>query len=686
MPDGISWKGPLSIPVRRAAGWAAVPVLALASTAALLLFLRYLLQCEREGKRTLYQLSAPITALTWVGDRFGRFATAHWAALLVISLVLLGAAASLRRQQPLSMQSRYLLAGLMLLAASAAFFLGRRYAPACICGIAGAAALWRGGWLDLAEAGGGRSFLLVLPVALGAALRFYSLEEVPGGVATHAIVHHLNWSIPYKDTLLPMLRAGHFLDVAGRIGSILRGEHFGLMSLLAGLGFEVLGVSFLSARLLSAVAGTLTVAMAYFMGRELEDERTGLLFSFLVAVSPWHLTVSRYSDLEHVLSPLQLVVALALYGAAFRTGRLTHYALAGVALGLSWYVYAPNQVLPLIIALHLGAMAAFRRGFLRRDFPKLAVFLLLFAAVANGPIRTLARGRFHATTGYDSAKVSLGDLPRHGRMIRAAGRQLFVATNDEWFAKPGGGLSLTEASLLLPGLLLAAASLLRPERRWASALVLLALPISLIPGLAAPDESFRRFYPTATLALFVAACTLSRSLEAARRVGLRPRAIAAAGSALLAVVACVNADVYFNRSSIHTEEGAAVLTETAKLVKESAGKEYVYVFVTPGSEPGDFLGSIRFATYEQQREWSRQGRGPGDFYRLVLGGELLSVLEEPQRLNGRTRFLAEVVPGGDRKGVDACAAITRAHPEAEEETYRNRRGRAVLRSWRISRP
>jgi len=629
-----------------------------------------------------------MTAITWVGDHLSRVVQARPVELLVVLSLVFLLAALVLRWETRTRELRLLLAGLTLLALSAVLFLSRRPGFACLAGIAGAVMLLRGGWLELPSAPRASHFLLLIPVALGVALRFYAIAQVPEGVGMHAVGHHLTSAIRYKETLLPRLQPGHYLQAAKMTGSILMEDHFGFMSILAAIGFEGLGVGFLSARLLSALAGTLTVAVAYFMGRALEDERTGLLFAFLIAISPWHLTVSRYSDLEHVLCPLQLVLALGLYGAAIRTGRLAYYALAAVALGFSWYVYAPNQVLPLALALHLGAMLALRRGFFRRDWWKLGVFALLFLAVAGGPIMALVRGHRLNTVGYQGVAIPFRDVSRHGRMLVAAGRQFFVEVNDPWFGKPGGGLSLTEATLLLPGLLLYAGGLLRPTRRWTSALLLVLVPISLIPGVLALDESFRRFYPTATLALFIAATVLSRSIEAVRRIGLPPRAMAGAGLTFLIALTAVNTDIYFNKSRIGAEEGSIFLSEMAKCVKESFGKEFVYVCGPPGPayERDDYYYSIRFATYHEQRELERQGGGTEDRFRVIVPGELLWVLPDPQSINGRTRFLAgEELLRRVPNGVNIQAAICATYPNAEEEVYRDRRGGIVLRSWRVSR-
>jgi 4-amino-4-deoxy-L-arabinose transferase-like glycosyltransferase len=79
---------------------------------------------------------------------------------------------------------------------------------------------------------------------------------------------------------------------------------------VAAVGFELFGVTLTVTRLVSAALGVLTILVAYRLGRALDGVRLGLVFSLLLAISPWHVTISRYGTQEHVLPPLQFLLSL----------------------------------------------------------------------------------------------------------------------------------------------------------------------------------------------------------------------------------------------------------------------------------------------------------------------------------------------------------------------------------------
>jgi hypothetical protein len=525
-----------------------------------------------------------------------------------------------------------------------------------------------------------------VPLGIAAFLRFYSLAEVPGGFSEHPVVHHVDLTFRYLDELFPLAGTGN-LGAFRRMGELVVNERLGLMSLLSALGFKLLGVSFLTARLLSATAGCLTVLAAYFFGTQLHHRRLGALFCFLLAVSPWHVAISRYGDLEHVLSPLQLVLALGFYVAAVRHGRLREYLFSASFLALSWFVYPPNLVLPLVVALHLVLLLALRPGFFGRDGWKVGALVLLFLLISYAPLSKMFEAGLlkpGSRTGYsDMERIPVTDTYRNWRMLAAEGKQLFVKVGDPWFTKPGGGLSVTEAALLVPGILFSVGGLLVPSRRWSSSLVLLALPFSGLPAVLAPDESIRRLFLTTTLALLLASLVIARSLELLDQLGFSKRSRLFALILFAAVLGAVNAHVHFDKVRIDSEEGAVYLTEVSKCVRASLGREFTYVYVAHPTETADYHRYIRLAAYEPLQELARRGLKQGDLYEIVFGPDILRILKEPRRIGGRLRILAEEsLLRTKEKGVDLPGAIQQAFPQVDEERF-GTGGQQVLRSWRI---
>lgn len=665
----------------------ALQALAAAAVAILLLLLvSGVAASDRAGASTLGALSGLLRSLTGAGvlvqNTFSRHLTMLRVALLVAAVV---GAFSLARDRRERLKSELpVLLGILVLALSATFLLSSPRS-AFLLGVAGGAGLllvparvrdgppWSAVWLSV-------------PLALGILLRFYALEATPHAYSEHAVVHHVSLSLPYKDALFLLLRAGNLGEAVGTAWGWIVAEHFGLMSLLAAIGFKTVGVSLTISRSFSAAAGTLAVLCAYFAGKNLFDRRVGLAFAFLLAICPWHIASSRYGDLEHVLATLQFLLAIALYAAAIRRGRTLDWILAGGALGLSWFVYASNQILPVIVGLHLLLMLVFRRGFFRSAWWKVLLFSAVFAALSYSTLATIAQDGIlkpNLRTGYRGGQaIPFENFDRNTQMTRETLRELFMEVDDAWFIKPGGGLSLTEEALFVPGILLCLAGLFVRELRWPSALLLAGLPLSLLPGILGPDPAFRRVFPTAILALLLAAVVLIRAGDGLLALGVSPAVGKAVGATLAVVLALLNAHIYFDVVHVDTEDSCRYYTTMAREVRKVLGTEFVYVYVPSAVPPDDHHGYIRLEAYEKLESLSAKGRSQEGLYEVVAGRKLLDVLRSPRRVSGKCRILAEagLVQNQD-DGLDLREAIHNAFPGAREEEVLDDRHAPVVRAW-----
>jgi 4-amino-4-deoxy-L-arabinose transferase-like glycosyltransferase len=164
-----------------------------------------------------------------------------------------------------------------------------------------------------------RRFLIALALILGAAfvLRFVVLGQFPDVQADEGL-----WTHGSKNRLL---FGDWFLD--GR-------AHFFLSPVyhaLSLLSFGVFGPSIASARLVSALAGVVTVGLTALLALRLTGNRpVALLAGIVVAIDPWAVITSRQAMTESVL------LAFVLGSAVFLTGRKrTDLALAGVLFALA---------------------------------------------------------------------------------------------------------------------------------------------------------------------------------------------------------------------------------------------------------------------------------------------------------------------------------------------------------------
>ena len=124
-------------------------------------------------------------------------------------------------------------------------------------------------------------------------------------------------------------------------------------------------------RLASAFFGACTVLGLYVLGKELFSERVGLLASFFLATSFWHIMFSRIG-FRAIMAPFFLIWGLALLLIAIRKTKTSYFPVlspifAGIFYGLGFYSYIAYRVSPLIL-LTLVPLFYKQRGFWKVAF------------------------------------------------------------------------------------------------------------------------------------------------------------------------------------------------------------------------------------------------------------------------------------------------------------------------------
>jgi 4-amino-4-deoxy-L-arabinose transferase-like glycosyltransferase len=136
-------------------------------------------------------------------------------------------------------------------------------------------------------------------------------------------------------------------------------------------------------RLPAAVAGVLTVWGLYLLVAELFGNGPGLLASFLLATSFWHINFSRIG-FRAILAPLFLTWTLWLLTKAFRsihTKRAYFYTvLAGILYAAGFYTYIAYRITPILFLLFIP--------FFRKNpgFWKKAILFIVVTFIVAAPI------------------------------------------------------------------------------------------------------------------------------------------------------------------------------------------------------------------------------------------------------------------------------------------------------------
>ena len=209
-----------------------------------------------------------------------------------------------------------------------------------------------------------RERALVLALLLtGAALRLVALGHAPPGLYHDEAQHGLD--------ALNVLQGNFPLYFAANNGR----EPLFIYLVTACVG--LLGRSPLAVRLPSFCAGFLTLAATYDLGRVFFNRRVGRWALAVLAVTFWHVHLSRVG-FRAVLLPLFTALFLAQAARAVKTNRARHWVAAGALYGVTWYTYMAARFTPVVLAAFLLYALTFHRERVRTAWRG----ALLFGAAA----------------------------------------------------------------------------------------------------------------------------------------------------------------------------------------------------------------------------------------------------------------------------------------------------------------
>ncbi len=138
-----------------------------------------------------------------------------------------------------------------------------------------------------------------------------------------------------------------------------------LLSMLASL--PGLGFNFYTLKLLAVLESIATLPLLLWMGIELIGEKrdkyhvvVALLLSALVAVSYWHVIISR-QGLRIPWTPIVTALLLIYLARAMRHNRRIDFVKAGLVLGFGLYMYQAVRILPVLIVAGVAVAIVVRK-------------------------------------------------------------------------------------------------------------------------------------------------------------------------------------------------------------------------------------------------------------------------------------------------------------------------------------
>ena len=184
-------------------------------------------------------------------------------------------------------------------------------------------------WLEI--------LLFVLILALAVGVRTWRLDEIPSAI--------------YVDETNASLDALYILE--GRQDSPFATGWYetpnGYIYFMAGL-YKLFGANYWTLKAASLIPALLTIPAVYLLGRYLFGSVAGLAAMYLLAISRWHMTMSRWGWNE-VMPPLFQALGVYFLVKGLRERRASAYAMGGLITGLTIYTYLSSRLAIATIAL-----------------------------------------------------------------------------------------------------------------------------------------------------------------------------------------------------------------------------------------------------------------------------------------------------------------------------------------------
>lgn len=222
-----------------------------------------------------------------------------------------------------------------------------------------------------------QKYLLVLIVAFAIILRLVNLGSIPAGFSDDEAAFGYN--------AYSILKTG--TDEWGKFLPITTFKSFGDYKLpvyfyLTSASIFVFGLTEFATRFPTAIFGVLSVVATYLLVKRLLDEKTGLLAAFLLAISPFHIFVSRHA-LESAVPIFVNLTAILFFIKSFNNKKMIIIAAAIFAFNL--YIYRSTWI---FVPIFLTALLILFREEIAKNLKNFVIAAALFVILASPIIIT----------------------------------------------------------------------------------------------------------------------------------------------------------------------------------------------------------------------------------------------------------------------------------------------------------
>ena len=331
--------------------------------------------------------------------------------------------------------------------------------------------------------------ILVFAVFLLAGFyRFYLLNQVPPEMFSD----HAEKLIDVTD----VLRGNNFIFFQRNTGR----EAFQMYLTAAMAKIFGTGLSFLSLKLGTCLAGLFSLPFIYLLGKEIKNKEVGLLAMFFAGIAYWPNVISRVA-LRFALYPAFLAPMIFFLVRGIKKKKWNDFLFAGLFLGIGLHGYSPFRIVPFAVVLILLIYFLHTKS---KDNRRLAVIALLLVGLIS-LIVFLPLGRF-VSTNYSAfafrmaSRMTDAETALPGPVLRIFFSNLWKAlimfqwdNGQIWVHSVPGrpALGVISAAMLSLGVVLLAIRYIK-KRHWMDLVLLLLIPLLMMPSIlsiAFPDEN-----------------------------------------------------------------------------------------------------------------------------------------------------------------------------------------------------
>lgn len=298
------------------------------------------------------------------------------------------------------------------------------------------------------------------------------------------------------------------------------------------------GLTFVTLKIGTALAGWLTLPFIYLFGRELGGRGAGLGAMILAGVAFWPNVIAR-TGLRFALLPAFAAPAIFFLVRGLRLQRRNDLLLAGLCTGIGLNGYTPARIVPLVLLLGVAIYAAhpLARGRRGQMFLWLAAAMIIALALTTPLMRAgltfpdqfLSRTLTRMTSAEQplpgpALTILAGNIWNALKMFNWHSGEIWVVSLAH---KPA--LDWISAALFLVGAIFVAARY-AIRRHWLDLFTLLSIPLLLAPSILAlafptenpaPNRASGAIVPAFALVGFALATTITSLRRAwAGRIGL----------------------------------------------------------------------------------------------------------------------------------------------------------------------